>query len=74
MTRPHSTHGRNPSGGVRAPRRDRHTGEGHISTNQRSSSGQAKRNVDVISEGEDELTDKNQDELGEDEDEALERE
>ncbi|NOT25417.1 MAG: hypothetical protein HOP16_04880 [Acidobacteria bacterium] len=74
MTRTIAAQGRHESEGVRAPREEQLPGEAQTPPKHRSGSDRPNSDLDVMPEGEDELTDKNQDELGEDEDEALEKE
>ena len=74
MTRPNPTQQSNEPAGARAARDERHPGDDQTSTSRRSGSDPKSRDLDVIPEGEEEITGKDNDEMGEDEDEALERE
>ena len=74
MTRQNPTQQSNEPAGARTPRDQRQPGDDQTSTSRRSGSERTSRDLDVIPEGEEELTEKNHDEMGEDEDEALERE
>jgi hypothetical protein len=71
MTRPNPNQQSNEPGGARTPRDQPQPGDDR---SQRSGSDRSSRDLDVIPEGEEEMTGKDHDEIGEDEDEALERE
>ena len=73
MTTSNPTQRGNQPDGARAPRDERHPGDDQTSTSRRSGLDPKSRDLDVIPEGEEEITGKDRDEMGEDEDEALER-
>lgn len=74
MTRPNPNQHTDEPKRPRGTRDDQHSPDEQASPRPRSNPERASRELDVIPEGEDELASGNHDELGEDEDPALERE
>ena len=74
MTTRNPTQHRDEPQGPRGPRDDEHSPDEQASPRHRPNPERTSRELDVIPEGEDELTNGNHDDVGEDEDPALERE